>query len=52
MDGCILQRGDSLWIADHLQRLVFRPASFNTHELLEMEHFKECQGKKQLNWPS
>ena len=32
--------------------LVFRPASFNTNEWLETEHFKECQGKKQLNWPS
>jgi hypothetical protein len=32
--------------------LVFRPTSFNTHEWLETEHFKECQGKKQLNWPS
>jgi len=34
------------------QILVFRPASFNTNEWLETEHFKECQGKKHLNWPS
>jgi hypothetical protein len=32
--------------------LVLRPASFNTNEWLETEHFKECQGKKQMNWPS
>ena len=44
-------RGQRLDV-EHLQRLVFRPASFNTHEWLETEHFKECQGKKQLNWPS
>jgi hypothetical protein len=32
--------------------VVFRPASFNTNEWYETEHFKECQVKKQLNWPS
>jgi len=31
---------------------VFRPASFNTNKWLETEHFKEYQGKKQLNWSS
>jgi len=44
--------GSVFWRKKKPILLVFHPASFNTNEWLETEHFKECQGKKQLNWPS
>ena len=37
-------------IARTKYHLVFHPASFNNNGWLETKHFKECQGKKHMDW--